>query len=110
MLLLAIWQVGLGRSSGKQPMSNAVIIGWTIFLWLIYFRLITVKLITEVQPNNLSVAMRGIWRSYRISLAAVKPVHTVTSDPVSDWAAPVPDPQPAERHPSPAGTKAWSWS
>ncbi len=85
MLLLAIWQVGLGHPWGKQPMSNAGIVGWTIFLWLIYFRLITVKLVTEVLPNELSVAMRGLWRSYRISLAAVQSVHAVTFDPVTDW-------------------------
>jgi hypothetical protein len=30
MLLLAIW-----HSWGKQPMSNASVVGWTIFLWLI---------------------------------------------------------------------------
>jgi len=85
MLLLAIWQVGLGHPWGKQPMSNAGIVGWTIFLWLIYFRLISVKLVTEVLPNELSVAMRGLWRSYRISLAAVQSVHAVTFDPISDW-------------------------
>ena len=85
MLLLAIWQAGLGHPWGKQPMSNAGIVGWTIFLWLIYFRLITVKLVTEVLPNELSIAMRGLWRSYRISLAAVQSVHTVTFDPVADW-------------------------
>ena len=85
MLLLAIWQVGLGHPWGKQPMSNAGIVGWTIFLWLIYFRLITIKLVTEVLPNELSVAMRGLWRSYRISLAAVQSVHAVTFDPVTDW-------------------------
>src|SRR5271166_3176925 len=85
MLVLAIWQVGLGHPWGKQPMSNAGIIGWTIFLWLIYFRLITVKLVTDVRPNELSVAMRGLWRSYLISLAAVKSVRAVSFDPVSDW-------------------------
>jgi hypothetical protein len=85
MLLLAIWQVGLGHPWGKQPMSNAGIVGWTIFLWLIYFRLISVKLVTEVLPNELSAAMRGLWRSYRVSLAAVQSVRVVTFDPVKEW-------------------------
>ena len=85
MLLLAIWQVGLGHPWGKQPMSNAGIVGWTIFLWLIYFRLITVKLVTDVLPGELSVAMRGLWRSYRISLAAVQSARVVTYDPMADW-------------------------
>jgi hypothetical protein len=85
MLLLAIWQVGWGHPWGKQPMSNAGIVGWTIFLWLIYFRLISAKLVTEVLPNELSVAMRSLWRSYRVSLAAVQSVRVVTFDPVKEW-------------------------
>ena len=85
MLLLAVWQVGLGHPWGKQPMSNTGIVGWTIFLWLIYFRLITIKLVTEVRPRELSVAMRGLWRSYRISLDAAQSVRAVTFDPVGDW-------------------------
>ena len=85
MLLLAIWQVGLGHPWGKQPMSNAGIVGWTIFLWLIYFRLITIKLVTDVQPNELSVTMRGLWRSYRVPMDAVQSVRAVTFDPVRDW-------------------------
>jgi hypothetical protein len=32
MLGLLIWQVLLGHSWGKRPMSNGDVIGWTIFL------------------------------------------------------------------------------
>jgi hypothetical protein len=49
MVALLIWQVVLGHPWGKQPMSNANIIGWTAFLWLIYLRLITVRLVTQVR-------------------------------------------------------------
>ena len=52
MLGLLIWQVILGHPWGKQPMSNANVIGWTMFLWLIYFRLITVRLVTEVRDRE----------------------------------------------------------
>lgn len=82
---LAIWQIGLGHSWGKQPMSNASIVGWTIFLWLIYLRLITVKLVTEVRPGEISVRMRGLWRSYSVALSAVKSARAVTFDPAHDW-------------------------
>jgi hypothetical protein len=85
MLLLAIWQVGLGHPWGKQPMSNASVVGWTIFLWLIYFRLITVKLVTNVLPGELSIAMRGLWRSDRVPFDALQSVRAVTFDPVRDW-------------------------
>jgi hypothetical protein len=85
MTLLAIWQVGFGHRWGKQPMSNAGVIGWAIFLWVVYLRLITVKLVTELKPGELRVAMRGLWRSYSVALSKVKSAQAVTFDAVRDW-------------------------
>jgi hypothetical protein len=85
MLVVVLWQVVLGHPWGKQPMSNAGAIGWTIFLWLVYFRLVTVRLVTNVRPAELSVAMRGLWRERRIPLAEIKSAKTVTYDPVRDY-------------------------
>ncbi|MGH9559749.1 MAG: hypothetical protein ACRD30_10955 [Bryobacteraceae bacterium] len=85
MLLLAIWQVGLGHKWGNHPMSNGGIVGWTIFLWLVYFRLITVKLVTEILPGELHIKMRGLWRSHHIVLSAVESAAMATVDPVRDW-------------------------
>ena len=85
MFLLVIWQVVLGHPWGKQPMSNASLIGWTIFLWLVYLRLITVKLVTDVRPGELSVGMRGFWRARRIPLDQIKSASVVTYDPVRDY-------------------------
>ncbi len=85
MMLLAIWQIGLGHPWGKNPMSNSGIIGWTVFLWLVYWRLNTIKQITELRPGELRVAMRGLWRSMRISLDQVKSANAVTFDPMRDW-------------------------
>ena len=62
MLGLLIWQVLLGHPWGKHSMSNGDVIGWTAFLWLIYFRLITVRLVTEVRQGALLIRMRGLWR------------------------------------------------
>src|SRR5579859_51371 len=72
MLGLLIWQVLLGHSWGKQPMSNASVIGWTVFLWLIYLRLITVRMVTEVRGGELVIELRGLWRSRRVALADVQ--------------------------------------
>jgi hypothetical protein len=85
MLVLLIWQVILGHPWGKQPASNASIIGWTLFLWLLYFRLVTVRLVTDVRPGELSVAMRGLWRERRIPLGEVKSARVVTYDPARDY-------------------------
>ena len=85
MLGLLIWQVVLGHPWGKHPMSNARVIGWTIFLWVVYFRLITVRLVTEVRDETLIVALRGLWRTRRIALADIQSAETVTFDPERDY-------------------------
>src|ERR1700733_13633082 len=53
MLGLLIWQVVLGHPWGKHPMSNGDVIGWTVFLCLVYLRLITVRLSTQVRGREL---------------------------------------------------------
>jgi hypothetical protein len=85
MLGLSIWQVFLGHTWGKHPMSNADVIGWTVFLWLIYFRLITVRLVTEVRPGELSIAMRGLWRLRRVPLKGIQSVETIAHDIARDY-------------------------
>ena len=66
-------------------MSNARVIGWTLFLWMVYLRLITVRLVTEVRDGTLVVAMRGLWRKRRIPLADIQSVETITFDPERDY-------------------------
>ncbi len=85
MLALLVWQVVLGHPWGKHPMSNANVIGWTIFLWAIYFRLITVRLVTEVNPTDMVVSLRGFWRARRIPLTAIRSAETIHYDPVRDY-------------------------
>lgn len=83
MTVLTILQVGFGWKWGKQ--SNGSLIGWTIFLWLVYWRLMTIKLVTEIRDSELRVAMRGLWRSRKIPLTDVVSATVVSFDPVRDW-------------------------
>ena len=85
MLGLLIWQVLLGHPWGKHPMSNGDVIGWTAFLWLIYFRLITVRLVTEVRQGALLIRMRGLWRLRRVPLDRIQSVETITHDIARDY-------------------------
>jgi hypothetical protein len=85
MLLLLAWQVILGHPWGTKPMSNASVIGWTVFLCLVYVRLITVRLVTDVRPGEIAVAMRGFWRERRIPLNEIKSAKIVTYDAVRDY-------------------------
>lgn len=85
MLGLLIYQVVLGHPWGNNPMSNASVIGWTVFLWILYLRLLTVRLGTDVRDGQLVLAMRGLWRRWRIPLADISSVETITFDPVRDF-------------------------
>jgi hypothetical protein len=85
MLLLLVWQAILGHPWGTKPMSNASLIGWTSFLWLVYLRLITVRLVTDVRSDQVTVAMRGFWRGRHIPLNEIRSVKVVAYDPVRDY-------------------------
>jgi len=85
MLALFIWQVILGHRWGKHPMSNASVIGWTIFLWIVYLRLMTVRLVTDIRAGELIVAMRGLWRARRISLSEIRSAEITSFDPERDY-------------------------
>lgn len=85
LLGLLIWQVILGHHSKLLPMSNADVTGWTIFVWLIYFRLITVRLVTEVRYGELVTRLRGFWRKRRVPLADIRSAEAITFDPERDY-------------------------
>lgn len=83
--LLLIWQVVLGHPAGPHPMPNANVIGWTIFLWLVWLRLITIKLATKVESGKLSMSLGGLWTVRRVTLADVSRTEVVTYQPVEDY-------------------------
>ena len=83
--ILLIWQVVLGHVTGRHPLSNGNVIFWTVFLWLIYWRLITGKLVTTVEPGGLAVSFRGLWTVRRISFDEIAGVEVVTYDPIADY-------------------------
>ena len=85
MLGILIWQVVLGHPVGKQPRSNASVIGWTIFVWVIYFRLITIRLVTYVRDAKLVVSLLGLWRSRRVLLSDIRSAETIKYDPARDF-------------------------
>lgn len=85
MLLLTIWQVVLGHPWGKQPMSNGSIVFWTVFLWLFYVRLLTIRLVTQVGDGEFIVRMKGLWRKRRIPISKIRSAEVITFDPFRDY-------------------------
>lgn len=80
MVLVLVWQVILGHTWGKYSVSNANIVFWTVFLWIVYFRLITVRLVTDVQNRELIVRLRGMWRKRRLAVSEIANVEVITFD------------------------------
>lgn len=85
MALAAIWQAGFGHPLGQHPISNGALIGWTVFLWLVYWRLVSVKLVTRVDGGEVSVKMRGIWRARRVPRDQIASAAVLSFDPMRDF-------------------------
>lgn len=83
--LLLIWQVVLGHKIGRQPVSNGNVIGWTIFLWLVYLRLITTKMVTKVERGKLTISMLGMWTLRKVWLKDIGKTEVVSYRPVEDY-------------------------
>lgn len=85
MVALLIWQVVLGHTIGALTMPNKSLVGWTIFLWILFFRLVTVKLETTVKGGELVIRLRGLWQTRRLPLFEISKVENVRFDPQKDY-------------------------
>ena len=83
--ILLVWQVILKHTAARKTLSDGEVIGWTILLWLLYFRLISVKMVTDLKPLKLIVKLRGVFRSCKIPLADIESVEVITFDPIKDF-------------------------
>lgn len=84
-LFLLIWQVLLGHPWGKHPMSNAGVVFLLVVLTLVYARLVTVKLTTQVSAQEIRIALRGIWWRRRIPSGTIQSAKVVSYNAVRDY-------------------------
>lgn len=70
---------------GSPAVSNGGLVFLTVLLIAVYFRLITVRLVTEVREGEIAVGLRGLWKWRRIPLADVRSAEVVTYDPAADF-------------------------
>ena len=85
LLFLTIWQVVLHHPWGSKPLSNGDLIFLTVLVSAVYLRLITVRLVTDVDRAELSVGMRGLWRKRHVPLAAIRSAAPVRFDPAAEY-------------------------
>jgi hypothetical protein len=60
------------------------VLGWTIFMWLVYLRLITVRLGVKADSEELSIWMRGLWNVRKIAVGKIASVYVVTYKAAED--------------------------
>lgn len=70
---------------GNPPVTNTDLIFLTSLTVVLYARLITVRLVTELRPDRLSVAMKGFCRRSRVALAEIRSAVPVDYDPVHEY-------------------------
>jgi hypothetical protein len=70
---------------GNPSVSNGGLLFLAILLVLVYVRLITVRLVTDLRPTEIAVGLRGLWRKRRISLNQVRTAKAVEYDPIRDF-------------------------
>lgn len=85
LVFIALRQIVWHKPWGSPPLSNGGLVFLTVLLVAVYFRLITVKLVTEVRAGEIDVGLRGLWKRRRIPLAEVSCAEVVTYDPVADF-------------------------
>jgi hypothetical protein len=70
---------------GTPPLSNGDLIFLTVLLVAVYFRLITVKLVTKLGPHEVSAGLRGLWKRSGIPLEEIRSAAAVNYDPAADF-------------------------
>jgi hypothetical protein len=85
VLFIAVRQLVFHRPWGSPPMSNGGLIFLTVLLVAVYFRLITVRLETDIRSGELSVGLKGLWRKRHVPLAGIRSAIEVEYDPAAEY-------------------------
>ncbi len=70
---------------GNPPASDGNLLFLTILMVLVYIRLSTVRLVTELRSDRLSVAMKGFFRRTRVALADIRSAAAVEYDAAAEY-------------------------
>ena len=85
VLFVTLRQIVWHHPWGNPPSSNGNLIFLSVLLVLVYLRLTTVRLVTELRPDRLSVAMKGFWRKARVAVSDVRRAEAITFDPAAEY-------------------------
>jgi hypothetical protein len=78
-------QVFFHHSWGYGSVTNGDLLFLTILTLGVYVRLITVRLVTELRPGQLSIAMKGFWQEIRVPVAEIRTAVPVEYKPAEEY-------------------------
>jgi hypothetical protein len=82
---LSCLQIFFHHPWGGPPVTNGGLLFLTILTLSVYVRLITIRLVTELRSERLSVAMKGLWRRVRVPVADIREAAAIEFDPVREY-------------------------
>jgi len=85
LAVLSLRQIVWHRPWGSPPMSDGGLLFLTILISLVFLRLITVRLTTELRPAQLSIGLKGVWRRTRVPVAEIRSALPVTYNPAAEY-------------------------
>jgi hypothetical protein len=85
LLFVTIRQLVWHHPWGNPPVSNGELVFLSVLLVLVYVRLITVRLVTDLRPAEIAVGLHGLWRRRTISLSQIRTARPVEYDPIRDF-------------------------
>jgi hypothetical protein len=85
LIVITLRQIVWHHPWGNPPATNGGLVFLNVLLLLVFIRLMTVRLVTELRPNRLSVAMKGLFRRIRVPVAGIRSATAVRYDPVADY-------------------------
>ena len=85
LIFVTVRQLVWHHPWGTPAVSNGGLLFLAVLLVVVYVRLITVRLVTDLRPAEIAVGLRGLWRKRRIPLYQVRTARAVEYDPIRDF-------------------------
>ena len=85
LVFMSVRQIAFHHPWGQPPMSNGDLLFLAGLLLLVYARLITVKLVTDVTGCELRVGLKGLWKRRRVPLEHIRAAKAIAYDPISEY-------------------------
>ena len=85
VIAITLRQLVWHRPWGNPPASDGGLVFLSVLLLLVYARLLTARLVTDVRTAQVTVRLRGMWVKRKFALSQVRSARAVEYDPVCDF-------------------------